>query len=269
MVRARLGGDDHVPAAVPCVKQRRATGLAGPGSARVQQQYRLADGHRKPPARQRDEAPVDDREYVHEQPAAYPGPRKSLRRPCQTASCPAVRESLLHRPRLARGPASGRLAGEAPGLPPGRRDISLLSQRETALVIPVLEARRNPMTGTREQIAPGPANIRSCRVPRVCVDQSGWRSVMVAAGGPVRARVSARRSASGSRYRPAMRRTRSAASAAGIPAAVTNSGRLRIRADRYRVCRRAEPDLPPRSPGCRTRRARARPAGRPPGSRSA
>ena len=48
---------------------------------------------------------------------------------------------------------------------------------------------------------------------------------MVAAGGPVRARVSARRSASGSRYRPAMRRTRSAASAAGIPAAVTNSGR--------------------------------------------
>jgi hypothetical protein len=48
---------------------------------------------------------------------------------------------------------------------------------------------------------------------------------MVAAGTPVRARVSARRRASGSRYRPAMCRTRSAASAAGIPAAVTNSGR--------------------------------------------
>jgi hypothetical protein len=44
-------------------------------------------------------------------------------------------------------------------------------------------------------------------------------------GGPVRARVSARRRASGSRYRPAMSRTRSAASVAGIPAAVTNSGR--------------------------------------------
>ena len=48
---------------------------------------------------------------------------------------------------------------------------------------------------------------------------------MVATGGPARARVSARRKASGSRYRAAMRRTRSAASAAGIPAAVTNSGR--------------------------------------------
>jgi hypothetical protein len=48
---------------------------------------------------------------------------------------------------------------------------------------------------------------------------------MVAAGGPARARVSARRSASGSRCRSAMRRTRSAASALGIPAAVTNNGR--------------------------------------------
>ena len=48
---------------------------------------------------------------------------------------------------------------------------------------------------------------------------------MMAAVGLARARVSARRSASGSRYRPAMRRTRSATSAAGIPAAVTNNGR--------------------------------------------
>ena len=62
-------------------------------------------------------------------------------------------------------------------------------------------------------------NARTCRMPRVCVGQPGWRPVMAAAGGPVRARLSARRSASGSRYRPAMRRTRSAASAAGIPAA--------------------------------------------------
>ena len=57
------------------------------------------------------------------------------------------------------------------------------------------------------------------------------RSAGLAAGhggggdGPARARVSAWRSASGSRCRPTMRRTRSAASAAGIPAAVTNSGR--------------------------------------------
>jgi hypothetical protein len=48
---------------------------------------------------------------------------------------------------------------------------------------------------------------------------------MVVAVGLVRARVSARRSASGSRYRSAMRRTRSAASVLGIPTTVTNSGR--------------------------------------------
>ena len=65
----------------------------------------------------------------------------------------------------------------------------------------------------------------SCRVPRFWVGQPGWRPVTVVAGGAARARVSARRSASGSRYRPAMRRTRSAASAGGIPAAVTNNGR--------------------------------------------
>jgi hypothetical protein len=73
---------------------------------------------------------------------------------------------------------------------------------------------------------------RFCRISRVCVDQfqSGWRSVMVAVGGPTRARVSAQRSALGSRYRSAMRRTRSAASAAGNPAAVTTTGVPRIRA---------------------------------------
>jgi hypothetical protein len=59
----------------------------------------------------------------------------------------------------------------------------------------------------------------SARLP----GQSGWRAVM-AAGGSACARVSARRSASGGRYRPAMCQTRSAASAAGIPAAVTNNG---------------------------------------------
>ena len=53
-------------------------------------------------------------------------------------------------------------------------------------------------------------NVLNCRISRVCVGQSGWRSVMVAAGGPARARASARRRAPGGRYRPAMHRTRSA-----------------------------------------------------------
>src|ERR1700749_3684782 len=60
---------------------------------------------------------------------------------------------------------------------------------------------------------------------RACTGQLGWWSVLVAAGRPARARVSARRNASGRRYRPGMRRTRPAASARGIPAAVTNRGR--------------------------------------------
>jgi hypothetical protein len=54
-------------------------------------------------------------------------------------------------------------------------------------------------------------NALTCRIPRVCEGQSVWRSAVAAAGGTARARVSARRSASGSRYRPAMCRTRSAA----------------------------------------------------------
>jgi hypothetical protein len=70
-----------------------------------------------------------------------------------------------------------------------------------------------------------PPASNSCRISRVWVGQSGWRPVMLTAAGPARARVSARRSASGSRYRLAMRRTRSAASALGIPAVVTNNGR--------------------------------------------
>jgi sugar lactone lactonase YvrE len=40
------------------------------------------------------------------------------------------------------------------------------------------------------------------RDPRVGAGQPGWWPVSVAAGGPARASVSARRSASGSRYRP-------------------------------------------------------------------
>ena len=68
---------------------------------------------------------------------------------------------------------------------------------------------------------------------------------MVTVGGPIRARWSARRRASGSRYRPVMCRTRSAASAAGIPAAVTNNGRAEEPHDRHRVGSRAEPGLGP------------------------
>ena len=61
---------------------------------------------------------------------------------------------------------------------------------------------------------------------RAPTGQPGWRPVMMAAGGPARRgcqRGAARRAAGAGRE--AMRRNRSAASAAGIPAAVTNSGR--------------------------------------------
>jgi hypothetical protein len=92
--------------------------------------------------------------------------------------------------------------------------------------------RRNRWAAWAEQkISAGTAALLLASVP-VCMPRSAHVRMSVGlAGGhggcgrPVRARVSARRSASGSRYRPAMRRTRSAASAAGIPAAVTNSGR--------------------------------------------
>ena len=69
-----------------------------------------------------------------------------------------------------------------------------------------------------------------------------------------------RRRASGSRYRPALRRTRSGARAAGIPAAVTNSGRAEdpCRTGTAWVAVRNR-TWPSRSPRCRTRRAGARP----------
>ena len=142
-------------------------------SARMQQQHRLADGNRQPPTRQRDEAPVDDWEYIHEQPAAQPGPPERLRQLVKRRLVLLRAESLLHRPRLAGDPAAGLLAGQAP-LPPGRRDIPLISQRGAAQAIPVLDARKDPMTGTLEQIAPGPASIRSCRSQRAgcCPDRS-------------------------------------------------------------------------------------------------
>jgi hypothetical protein len=66
--------------------------------------------------------------------------------------------------------------------------------------------------------------------------------------------------ASGSRYRPDMCWTSSAASTAGIPAAVTNSGRAEDRAGPApRGLRYGTGTWPPRSPGCRTRRAQVRP----------
>ena len=107
----------------------------------------------------------------------------------------------------------------------------------------------------------GPA-VRICRISRVCEGQLGWRLVMAAAGGPVRARAQARRRASGSGYRPAMRQTRSAASAAGIPGCGDEQRAGRGSAqDRHGAWRCGTGTWPPRSPGCRTRRADA-PQGR-------
>ena len=101
--------------------------------------------------------------------------------------------------------------------------------------------------------APG-ANVRFCRIPRVCLVSRCWRAAM-AAGGSAWARVSARRSASRSRYRPAMCQTRSAGSAAGIRRRWRATGVPRIRA---RPALRGWPcgtgTWPRRSPGCRTRR---------------
>ena len=51
--------------------------------------------------------------------------------------------------------------------------------------------------------------ILICRIRCACEGQSGWHSATVRAGGSARARVSARRRASDSRYWPAMPRTRS------------------------------------------------------------
>jgi hypothetical protein len=46
MIRACLGGDDHIPAAVPGIQERRAARLTGPGSAGMQQQHRHAHNAR-------------------------------------------------------------------------------------------------------------------------------------------------------------------------------------------------------------------------------
>ena len=90
-------------------------------------------------------------------------------------------------------------------------------------------------------------------------------------GGPVRARVSVRRRASGSRYRPAMSRTRSAASAAVIPAAVTNSGHAEDprRTGTAWVAVRNRDLATPITGMPNSACARAPRPGRPPGSRSA
>ena len=64
------------------------------------------------------------------------------------------------------------------------------------------------------------ADSASCRAHSSCRAGLRWCAVV-----PVRARASARRSASGRRNGPVICRTRGAASARGIPAAVTNSGR--------------------------------------------
>jgi len=75
---------------------------------------------------------------------------------------------------------------------------------------------------------------------RLC--KSAGLPVMLTAGGPARARVPARRSASGSRYRSAMRGTWSAVSALGLRPRWRNRAAPRIRA-------RLAPRGWPREPG--------------------
>jgi hypothetical protein len=103
------------------------------------------------------------------------------------------------------------------------------------------------MSFDRDRRRPGTADTAldalSCRVPRVCVDQSRRSpSLWLRACLPVRgigAAPSVEQPVSA-----AMRRTRSAASAPGISAAVTNSGRAEdLRTTGHRVGGRAEPEL--------------------------
>jgi hypothetical protein len=70
-----------------------------------------------------------------------------------------------------------------------------------------------------------PSDVPICRVPRVWVGQPGGWAVVLVSRPPRCARVSARRSRSGSRYRRAMCWTRSGPSVTGIPAVVMNIGR--------------------------------------------
>jgi hypothetical protein len=78
----------------------------------------------------------------------------------------------------------------------------------------------------RPCVTPTRRVARTCRISPVWVGQPGWRPVMAVRGwtlSPRGCRRGAVRRAAGTRS--AMRRTRSAASARGIPAAVTNNGR--------------------------------------------
>src|SRR5215472_3876339 len=81
------------------------------------------------------------------------------------------------------------------------------------------------------RVGRGHATEHACATSALCrearVFQRGWL-VWVIPGGPVRASVSAQRRASGIRNRPAMFWTRSAASVARIPAAVTNTGHAEV-----------------------------------------
>jgi hypothetical protein len=79
------------------------------------------------------------------------------------------------------------------------------------------------MLVAREATSAPDRAVRSCRIPRACLGQPGWRPVNVAAGWPTRTRVSARRSASGQPV-PGQPCAGPGPAAAGIPAAVTNSG---------------------------------------------
>ena len=70
MLGARLGGDDDERPVARRVEKRGRARLAGPGTARVQQQDRLAHRHLQAPPCERDQALVDRGKDRHEQPAA-------------------------------------------------------------------------------------------------------------------------------------------------------------------------------------------------------
>jgi hypothetical protein len=77
-----------------------------------------------------------------------------------------------------------------------------------------------PATRTRRNATPSAGSLTT---RHTAVNPPGLPAM--AAGGSACARVPARRSASGGRYRPPVCHIRSAASGAGLPAAVTNKGR--------------------------------------------
>jgi hypothetical protein len=120
-------------------------------------------------------------------------------------------------------------------------------------------------------LRPCTSNTRICRIPPACVGQPGWRPVIVAAGWPIRARVPARRSASGSRYRPGVCCTQVRGVGGGHPGRGDKQRACRGSAqDRHRVGCRTEPGLGHRDHEMPNSACACAPRpGRPAGSRSA